>query len=151
MHPHGPSPDKDFSEPVLYDWNTAPPNYPWEDAGVGAIHSFSLSNMAVMTDPSQTMVQPQKDGMMEENAVPAATEDQTGAGEGNDPTSADPSGGAVGDGVTQDLGGGEGDYDEVTGTTLEAEDVNLPLVGGVGWITLGVAAVAGWWVWKKYS
>jgi len=119
MHPHGPSPDKDFSEPVLYDWNTAPPNYPWEDAGVGAIHSFSLSNMAVMTDPSQTMVQPQKDGMMEENA--------------------------------QDLGGGEGDYDEVTGTTLEAEDVNLPIVGGVGLITFGLAAIAGWWVWKKYS
>ena len=48
--------DSDMSQPVQYDPNTGVSYYPWEEAEMGAVRSYNLTNMATIKDWSPTIV-----------------------------------------------------------------------------------------------
>ena len=130
--------DSGFSDPLIEDPNTTVGAYPW-DGDWGATRSYDTTSMAVMTNPAETFAEPEKD---------ATDLQQVGAG---DDPNADPEGAdmgqpldAGGDSEGQDFGQDQGSQD-----TMEADTVNVPLIGSVSLITLAIVGGLGYWLWKR--
>jgi len=62
------SQDSNMSEPVQYDPNTGVSYYPWEEAEMGAVRSYNLTNMATMSNPFAQVMEPTMDARPEEVA-----------------------------------------------------------------------------------
>ena len=58
--------DSNMSEPVQYDPNTGVSYYPWEEAEIGAVNSYNLTNMATMSNPFSQVMAPTFDARPEE-------------------------------------------------------------------------------------
>lgn len=123
-----------FDQPVTYDTNTAVGDFPWEGS-FGKADSMDTTNMSVMTDSSTQMVAPERDATGEAHVAQQA--DPEGAGEGQALEGG-------GDSEGQDWGQDTGSED-----VMKAETINLPLVGSVSVVALGVVALAGWWWWSR--
>ena len=130
--------DSGFSEPLIEDPNTTVGAYPW-DGDWGATRSYDTTSTAVMTNPAETFAEPEKD---------ATDLQQDGAG---DDPNADPEGADMGqpldtggDSEGQDFGQDQGEQD-----TMEADTVNVPLIGSVSLITLAIVGGVGYWLWKR--
>jgi hypothetical protein len=50
--------DSDMSSPVQYDPNTSVSYAPWEEASMGAVRSYNLTNMATMSSPFSQVMDP---------------------------------------------------------------------------------------------
>ncbi len=136
--------DSGFAHPLIEDPNTTVGAYPW-DGDYGATRNYDTTSMAVMTDPAPSFVAP---------ALDATDEQHMGAG--NDPeaaarTEASPEGAdmgqtgdAGGDADGQNFGQDQGSQDR-----MEADSINVPMVGSVSLITLGVVGIVGYWLWNR--
>ncbi len=131
--------DNGFNEPLIEDPNSTVADYPW-DGDHGATRSYHTSSMAVMTNPMPAMVAPAKDAVSEEfeglkEEVSESSPEGADMGQTGD---------AGGDADGQNFGQDQGSQD-----TMEADSVNVPLVGSVSLLTLGVVAIAGYWLWSR--
>jgi len=132
--------DTGFSQPIIEDPNSTVGSYPW-DGDHGATRAFDVSSMSVMTNPMPAMVQPAKDAVSEE--FQGLKEEVT---ESTSPEGADmgQTGDAGGDADGQNFGQDQGSQD-----TMEAESVNLPIIGTVSFLTIGVIGVLGYLYMKR--
>jgi hypothetical protein len=126
--------DSGFESPLIEDPNTTVGAYPW-DGDYGATRNTDTTSMAVMSDPAPSFVAPQMDATDEQHMV-----------SDNNPEGADmgQTGDAGGDADGQNFGQDQGSQDR-----MEADSVNVPMVGSVSLITLGVVGLVGYWLWSR--
>ena len=70
------SEDSNTSQPIQYDSNTSVGYFPWEEAALGAVHSYNLTNMATMTSPFAQVMEPEVEAR-DETVVESKTNDST--------------------------------------------------------------------------
>jgi len=66
--------DSDMSSPVQYDPNTSVSYAPWEEASMGAVRSYNLTNMATMSSPFSQVMDPMVEAR-DETVVESSTRD----------------------------------------------------------------------------
>jgi len=83
------SQDSNMSEPVQYDPNTGVSYYPWEEAEIGAVNSYNLTNMATMSNPFSQVMEPTMDARPEEVVESKTNDTQIQEESDREPTVAD--------------------------------------------------------------
>ena len=81
--------DSDMSQPVQYDPNTGVSYYPWEEAEMGAVRSYNLTNMATMSSPFSQVMTPTMDARPEEVTESQSRDTQLQEEADREPTIAD--------------------------------------------------------------
>ncbi|MHA1287605.1 MAG: hypothetical protein ACTSPB_09405 [Candidatus Thorarchaeota archaeon] len=131
--------DNGFNEPLIEDPNSTVADYPW-DGDHGATRSYHTSSMAVMTNPMPAMVAPAKDAVSEEfeglkEEVSESSPEGADMGQTGD---------AGGDADGQNFGQDQGSQD-----TMAAEGINVPIVGTVSLMTIGILGVVGFLLYRR--
>jgi len=131
--------DNGFNEPLIEDPNSTVADYPW-DGDHGATRSYHTSSMAVMTNPMPSMVAPAKDAVSEEfeglkEEVSESSPEGADMGQTGD---------AGGDADGQNFGQDQGSQD-----TKAAEGINVPIVGSVSLMTIGILGVVGFLLYRR--
>jgi len=81
--------DSNMSQPVQYDPNTSVSYFPWEEAEMGAVRSFNLTNMATMSNPFSQVIAPTMDARPEEVTESQTRDNQLQEEADREPTVAD--------------------------------------------------------------
>ena len=81
--------DSDMSQPTQYDPNTGVSYYPWEEAEIGAVRSYNLTNMASMSNPFSQVMAPTMDARPEEVSESQTRDTQLQEEADREPTLAD--------------------------------------------------------------
>jgi len=81
--------DSNMSQPVQYDPNTSVSYFPWEEAEMGAVRSFNLTNMATMSNPFSQVMAPTMDARPEEVTQSQTRDNQLQEEADREPTVAD--------------------------------------------------------------
>jgi hypothetical protein len=81
--------DSNMMEPVQYDPNTGVSYYPWEEAEIGAVRSYNLTNMATMSSPFSQVMEPTMDARPEEVSESQTRDTQIQEEADREPTLAD--------------------------------------------------------------
>ena len=81
--------DSNMMEPVQYDPNTGVSYYPWEEAEMGAVRSYNLTNMATMSSPFSQVMEPTMDARPEEVSESQTRDTQLQEEADREPTLAD--------------------------------------------------------------
>tara|TARA_B100000900_G_scaffold386567_1_gene377141 strand:- start:94 stop:495 length:402 start_codon:yes stop_codon:yes gene_type:complete len=131
--------DNGFNEPLIEDPNSTVADYPW-DGDHGATRSYHTSSMAVMTNPMPAMVAPAKDAVSEEfeglkEEVSESSPEGADMGQTGD---------AGGDADGQNFGQDQGSQD-----TMAAEGINVPIIGSVSLMTIGILGVVGFLLYRR--
>jgi len=131
--------DNGFNEPLIEDPNSTVADYPW-DGDHGATRSYHTSSMAVMTNPMPSMVAPAKDAVSEEfeglkEEVSESSPEGADMGQTGD---------AGGDADGQNFGQDQGSQD-----TMAAEGINVPIIGSVSLMTIGILGVVGFLLYRR--